>query len=201
MPNSLETLSDNLAQEGLKHFKQLMWAFPEENIAKLLLRKNVYCYDYIDSHDKFHETSLPPKEAFYNRLKEEHISDKDYEQVKNVWNALKMKNLGNFHDNYVKTDVVLLADVMERFRDMCMENYSLDCLHYYTSPGLSYDAALKMSGVCLDLIKDPSMYQTRGGISMVTKKFARANNPYIPKTFDKNKPRKYLMYLDANNLY
>ena len=201
MPNSLETLIDNLVQEGLKHFKQLMWAFPEENIAKLLLRKNVYCYDYIDSHDKFHETSLPPKEAFYNRLKEEHISDKDYEQVKNVWNALKMKNLGNFHDNYVKTDVVLLADVMERFRDMCMENYSLDCLHYYTSPGLSYDAALKMSGVCLDLIKDPSMYQTRGGISMVTKKFARANNPYIPKTFDKNKPRKYLMYLDANNLY
>jgi hypothetical protein len=84
MPNSLETLSDNLAQEGLKHFKQLMWAFPEENIAKLLLRKNVYCYDYIDSHDKFHETSLPPKEAFYNRLKEEHISDKDYEQVKKL---------------------------------------------------------------------------------------------------------------------
>jgi hypothetical protein len=58
-----------------------------------------------------------------------------------------MKNLGDLHDNYVKTDVVLLADVMERFRDMCMENYSLDCLHYYTSPGLSYDAALKMSGV------------------------------------------------------
>ena len=206
MPNSLETLIDNLAQEGLKHFKQLMCAFPEENIAKLLLRKNVYCYDYIDSHGKFHETSLPPKEAFYNRLKEEHISDKDYEQVKNVWNTLKMKNLGDLHDNYVKTDVVLLADVMERFRDMCMENYSLDCLHYYTSPGLSYDAALKMSGVCLDLIKDPNMYhmfelQTRGGISMVTKQFARANNPYIPKTFDKNKPRKYLMYLDANNLY
>ncbi|CAG2213696.1 unnamed protein product [Mytilus edulis] len=89
---------------------------------------------------------------------------------------------------------------------MCLENYSLDCLHYYTSPGLSYDAALKMSGVCLDLITDPMMYnlfelQTRGGISMITKKFAKANNPYIPETFDESEPRKYLMYLDANNLY
>ena len=206
MPSSLEILIDNLAQDGLTHFKQLQRAFPNNDIAKLLLRKNVYCYDYIDDHERFKETRLPPKEAFYNRLKEEHISDTDYEQVVNVWNRLNLKTLGDLHDNYVKTDVVLLADVMERFRDMCMENYSLDCLHYYTSPGLSYDAALKMSGVCLDLITDPMMYnlfelQTRGGISMVTKKFAVANNPYIPETFDDDKPRKYLMYLDANNLY
>ena len=111
-----------------------------------------------------------------------------------------LKSLGDLHDNYVTTDVVLLADVMERFRDMCMENYSLDCLHYYTSPGLSYDAALKMSGIRLDLVTDPIMYnlfelQTRRGVSMVTKNFAKANNPYIPETYDETKPREVIMVL------
>lgn len=137
MSSSLETLIENLAQDGLKHFKLLKRAFPNEDHARLLLRKNVYCYDYIDSHDKFKETSLPPKEAFYNNLKEEHISDKDYDQVQNVWKVFGMKTLADLHDNYVLTDILLLGDVMERFRDMCIENYSLDCLWYYTSPGLS----------------------------------------------------------------
>jgi hypothetical protein len=99
------------------------------------------------SHEKFNKTSLPPKEAFYNNLKEEHISDEDYEQVQNVWRVFEMKTLGDLHNNYVLTDVLLLADVMEMFKYMCMQNDSLDCLWYYTSPGLSYDAAWKMRGV------------------------------------------------------
>lgn len=108
MSSILETLIENLAQDGLKHFKLLKRVFPNEEHARLLLRKNVYCYDYIDSHDKFKETSLPPKEAFNNNLKEEHISDKDYDQVQNVWKVFGMKTLADLHDNYVLTDILLL---------------------------------------------------------------------------------------------
>lgn len=126
--------------------------------------------------------------------------------MQNVWKVFGMKTLADLHDNYVLTDILLLGDVMERFRDMCIENYSVDCLWYYTSPGLSYDAALKMTDVCIDLITDPAMYnlfelRCRGGISMITKKFAKANNPYISETYDPKKHKKYLMYYDANNLY
>jgi len=85
-----------------------------------------------------------------------------------------MSNLGDFHDLYVLTDVLLLADVFERFRDMTLEYYTLDAAHFYTSRGLAWQAALKMSGICLDLITDPIVYNmielgTRGGTSMVTK--------------------------------
>lgn len=103
-----------------------------------------------------------------------------------------MDNLGQFHDLYVLTDGLLLADVFKRFRDMTLKYYKLDASHFYTCPGLAWQAALTMSGVCLDLITDPFMYNlielgTRGGISMVTKKYSRANHKLL-KTFDETKP-------------
>lgn len=97
---------------------------------QLLLRKNVYCYDYVDSHDKFREITIPPKEAFYNRLKSEHISDSDYEHAQTVWNTLNMKFVGGYHDLYLLTDVLLLTDVFERFRTMTLEYYGLDACHF-----------------------------------------------------------------------
>ena len=116
-----------------------------------------------------------------------------------------MENLCLFHDLYVLTDVLLLADVFERFRDMTLEYYKLDASHFFSSPGLAWQTALKMSGVCLDLITDPFMYNvielgTRGGISMVTIKYSRANHKRL-KTFDETKSSIHNLYLDAGNLY
>jgi hypothetical protein len=96
---------DNLSVDGLTHFHHFGKSFQNTDVAKLLLRKNVYCYDYVDSHDKFRETAVPPKEAFYNRLKNEHISDSDYEHAQTVWNTLNMKFVGRYHDLFLLMDV------------------------------------------------------------------------------------------------
>ena len=171
----------------------------------LLKRKGVYPYQYIDSVAKFDETCLPPKDKFYSKLTDSDITDEDYEHAKNVWNAFKIKNLKEYHELYNKTDVLLLADVFEKFRKVCLKHYELDPAWYYTSPGLSWDAMLKITKVDLELLSDPDMklmFQQgkRGGISSVMHRYAKANNKYM-KNFDKNKPHSYISYLDCNNLY
>ena len=114
--------------------------------------------------------------------------------------------MGEYHNLYLKSDVLLLADVFEEFRSVCLENYQLDPAWYYTAPGLAWDAALKKTGVRLKLLTDPDMLLMfeegiRGGVSMITKRHGKANNPYMGKEFDPDSPTKYLAYLDANNLY
>ena len=121
---------------------------------KLLLQKGHYPYEYMDAWSRFEETALPPKEAFYSELKREGISDEDYAHAQAVWQAFECKNLGDFHDKYLETDVLLLADVFENFRKTCLNNYKLDPAHYYTSPGLSWDALLKYTGINLELLTD-----------------------------------------------
>lgn len=113
-----------------------------------------------------------------------------------------MKTLEDLHDHYVLTDFLLLADVFERFRDMTLDYYKLDACHYFTSPGLAWDAALKLTKVSLDLITDPLMYNffelgLRGRVSIISKKYSKANHP----NYNPSKPIKSLIYLDANNLY
>lgn len=93
MTSSLETLVKNLACEGLSYFKHFTNVFSDVETAKFVLRKNVYCYDYIDKYERFEETNLPSKEAFYNRLKKVGISDEDYAYVQEVWRRFDMKNL------------------------------------------------------------------------------------------------------------
>ena len=170
----------------------------------LMAQKGVYPYDYMDSFDKFNE-KLPPKEEFYSILNNEHISDEDYKHAKNVWNTFSLKNMGEYHDLYLKSDILLLADVFENFRKTCSEYYKLDPCHYFTSPGLSWDAMLKMTDIKLDLMTDIDMFQfiekgMRGGISYIAHRYSKANNKYMKK-YDENEPSKYIMYLDANNLY
>lgn len=113
--------------------------------------------------------------------------------------------LGDYHDVYLKSDVLLLADVFENFRTMAMETYKLDPAHYYTAPGFSWDSMMRLTGVELEMLSDPNMYLmvengVRGGVSMITKKYAKANNPSVDD-YDSSRPTNYLMYLDANNLY
>ena len=170
----------------------------------LMARKGVYPYDYMDSFEKFN-SPLPKKEEYFSILNNKHISNEDYEHAKNVWNTFGLKNMGEYHDLYLKSDILLLVDVFENFRKTCLEYYKLDPCHYFTSPGLSWDAMLKMTDIKLELMTDIDMFQfiekgLRGGISYIANRYGKANNKYM-KEYDKDKPSKYIMYLDANNLY
>ena len=158
MNASLDTLVTNLNQSrGLSRFQHLM-KHTEKSKAPLLLRKGVYCYEYMDGPEKFGLKSLPPIGAFYSSLTEETISKEDYEHAQEVWQTFSIQNLGQYHDLYLLTDTLLLADFFNNFREFCFHHYGLDCLHFQTLPSLSWHACLKMTKVRLELLTDPTMY-------------------------------------------
>lgn len=172
----------------------------------LLTDKGVYPYDYMNSFDRFREKQLPPKEAFYSHLTESHIEDKEYERAKRIWEHFGVKNLGEYHDLYLRTDVLLLTDIYENFRDLCLEYYGLDPAHYFTLPNFAWEAMLLKTQVLIDPLTDQEMYEMierglRGGMCQVSHKEAKANNKYMLDDYDENKPSNYINYLDANNLY
>ena len=111
----------------------------------LVKEKGVYPYEYMDSFERFSEDKLPDKGEFFSSLKEKCISEKDYSRANNVWNAFKMNILGDYHDFYLKTDVLLLVDVFQKFVKTCLDYYGLDPCHYFSAPRLSWDAMLKMT--------------------------------------------------------
>ena len=200
LQTSLANLVGNLQPDDFQNTKEIM----KDNI-ELLTRKGVYPYDYISSIEKLTETQLPTKEKFYSRLNDEDISEEDYQHAQNVWNTFGCQTMRDYHDLYLKSDVLLLADVFENFRKTCLKHYKLDPAHYYTSPGLAWDACLKETGQQLELLWDYDMLMMfergiRGGMTHIAKRYSEANNKYM-KNFDPNKPSKYIQYLDANNLY
>ena len=204
MASSLEGLVKNLAKSDLSKFIQTKREFGKK--LELMTKKGIYPYDYMNGIEKFSETQLPPKEAFYSKLNDCGVSDEDYEHAQRIWKEFGIKNFGEYHDLYLKSDVLLLADVFEEFRNICLENYSLDPAWYYTSPGLSWDALLKHSKINLELLTDPDkllLFEKgiRGGISMISDRYGKANNKYMGEKYDPMSPSKYLAYLDANNLY
>ena len=159
----------------------------------------------MDSFKRFSEVQLPETETFYSSLSGKGITDEEYVNVKQVWATFGCQNLGDYHDLYVTTDVLLLADVFKSFRKVCQEKYGLAPVHYYSAPGLSWDALLKKTGVELELLTDLDMHLfiergMRGGISMVSKRYAKANNPRV-EGYEPAQPANYITYLDANNLY
>ena len=181
MNSSLEKLVKNLSDND---FKYLTEEFGSKNL-ELLKQKGAYPYEYMDSFKRFSEEKLPDKECFYSSVKDKttgdngkkldgHISDEDYLTCNKIWNEFNMKNMGDYHDHYLKKDVLLLADVFEKFIDTCLKFYRLDPCHYFSSPGLSWDAILKMTGVELEKISDIDMYLfiekgLKGGISYIAK--------------------------------
>ena len=199
MASSLEKLVSNLYS-----FPQLERCFKGEQL-ELVKRKGVYPYDYMDGFEKLSETCLPPIECWYSRLNDSHVSQKDYNHASKVWETFEMKTMRDYHDLYCKTDVLLLADVFERFRDVCQRHYKLDPVWYYTAPGLAWDACLKETQVELELLHDQDMLLmvekgVRGGVSMISTRYGKANNKYMEE-YDSDKPSTYIQYLDANNLY
>ena len=135
-------------------------------------------------------------------MSNENITEEQYQHAEKVCETFAVKTMGDYYDLYLKSDILLLIDVFENFRKTCLQNYKLDPCYY---PGLSWDATLKMTKIKLELMVDVDMFQfiekgMRGGISYIANRFEKANNKYMAK-FDKSKPSKYIMYLDANNLY
>ncbi|XP_057308003.1 uncharacterized protein LOC130645896 [Hydractinia symbiolongicarpus] len=133
------------------------------------------------------------------------ISDEDYEHAQKVWNAIGGVALGNYHDVYLNTDVLLLPDVFETFRHTCQEHYGIDLPHFYTTPGLAWRAALKETKVALELLTDINMLLMfekglRGGIIQAVKRYAKANNSYMPD-YKPDEASTFIQYLDANNFY
>ena len=207
---SLSCHVDNLSEiNKKKSLIELSEKFPNTyqfcnrdlNKFSLLLRKGVYPYEYMDSWEKFNETELPDKESFYSELNKEGITDEDYVHAQKVWDVFEIKNLGEYRDLYVQSDAILLAEVYENFRDKCIEIYQLDPAHFLSAPGLAWQACLKKTGVKLQLLTDNDMLMGyENGISGEMW-YAKANDKYMKKNFDKNILSTHLEYLDTNNLY
>ena len=112
----------------------------------------------MDSFKKFSEDKLPDKCKFFSSLKDECISEKDYQRANVVWDMFTMNTIGDYHDIYLKTDVLLLADVFEKLISRCLDYYGLSPCHYFSSPGLSWDSMLKTSEIDLEFISDINMH-------------------------------------------
>ena len=123
-----------------KNFNDTMWFLACDEKFHLMVRKGVYPYEYMDGWEKFEEAGLPPKDAFYSGLNMKGISDQDYEHAQQVWNTMEKKALGCYHGTSLKTDVLLLADVFETFRNTCLKHYKLDPAHFYNAPGLAWQS-------------------------------------------------------------
>jgi len=211
---SLDKLTSSLAgdehnrlnniKNKFKHFNNHYYDFNDEQ-RLLMTQKGIYPYDYMNSFDKFENTEFPSIEECYSQLDKQEMKEDDYDRALKIWKTMNIHNMGEYHDLYLTTDVLLLADVFENFRSMCIDYYSLDPVHYVTLPGFAWDALLKMTGIKLDVFHDYDMYlmienHIRGGISSIMKRYSEANNKYMD-SYDENKDDSYIMYLDANNLY
>lgn len=205
LPASIQKLAETL---GDNDFHFLREAYPVEHEYQLLKRKGVFCYDYMDCFSKLHKTRLPKKIKFRSTLTNEtDISDDDYAYAQRVWNVFNCKTILDYSNIYLKVDVIILCDVFENFRNLCLNLYELDPVYYYTTANFSYDCMLKISKVELEYLKDYDMILfiekgIRGGLSQASKRYAKANNPYMgAKLYDKNTSESYIVYFDINNLY
>ena len=183
------------------------YKFCDNDINKfiMLLQKGVYPYEYIDEWDRFNEKVLPGKDSLYSNLTLENISETDYAHANNIFKKFNINNLGEYHDLYVRSDTLLLADIFENFRQSCLKNYELDPAHFVSLPGLAWQACLKKTNVELELLPDYDMVLMieegiKGGICHAIQRYAKANNKYM-KDYDRKKKSSYTQYLDANNLY
>ncbi|XP_066585457.1 uncharacterized protein [Prorops nasuta] len=187
MASSLDKLSSYLEESQLKNLVSQFPGLTEEQYS-MLTRKGIFPYDYIDCISRLGETTLPPRELFYNRLSDSHITEEAYNHAKDVWTKFKIRTLGEYSDLYLKTDILLL-----------------DPAHYYTLPSFTWDAKLKHTGIKLELFTDVDMLLfiergIRGDLSQCSYRYEKANNRYM-QDLDPAEPSKYLMYYDVNHLY
>uniref|UniRef100_A0A6V7JVZ3 DNA-directed DNA polymerase n=1 Tax=Bracon brevicornis TaxID=1563983 RepID=A0A6V7JVZ3_9HYME len=203
MASSLDKLATYLNDDNKKIIQT---HFPDPKKFKLICRKGVFPYEYVDKWEECEGRQLPLKEDFFSKLTDRHISDHDYEHATVVWEEFDIQTPGKYSDLYLKTDVLLLADIFENFRKNCYDTYELDPLHYFTAPGLAFDAMLKSTAVNLELLTDPEMVLfikkgIRGGVAQFSNRYAHANNPFMRELYNPLLENSYSMYFDINNLY
>ena len=187
------------------YFKK-KWPAIDEEAFDMLTRKLVYPYEYMDNWCRMSETSLPSKTDYFSSLTQKHISDEEYGFAQKLWTTFNLKNLGQLHDLYMETDVALLADVFESFRDTSLKHYGLDPAHFLSAPGLSWEAALKQTKIRLELLTDIDMLMfigsgLMGGVALVSTQYAKANNPRLEENWDPNQKQKYIFVVDCTNQY
>jgi hypothetical protein len=193
----------NSLKNSNHEFKYMKEMFGDKD--ELLTQKGHFFYDFYDGPDKNMYTKMPPIEAFYSELTKKGLTDKEYEHACYVWDVCNCQTTGDYMHVYLKTDVILLADIFEAFRNLCLRHYKLDPCHYYTAPGMAWSAALKVSGAQLELLTDEDMVLMfekgmRGGISMISHRYAKANNKYM-EDYNPAAESSYILYQDMNNLY
>lgn len=216
MASSLESLADNLkrdcknSNEMRNVFKSLSKQYPNDDQFLLMCEKGIYPYEYITDYKVLYDQTLPCINRFYSKLNKEHCKEEDYKKAQKVWSLFNCKSLMDYHNLYLTSDVLLLSDIWSNFRDVCYKIYGLDPCYYYTAPSLSWDAMMKYCDKTIDnfyieLLTDMDMYllfekSIRGGLSQISKRYAKANNKYI-KNYNPNDLSSFILYLDANNLY
>ena len=203
--STLEDLAANLEDAG---FKYLLTEFPQDKL-NLLKEKDAFPYEWIDDYRKFLYPNHPPKNAYYSRLKTNtrdggDITEEKYEHPKNVWQTFNFKNVRDSHDHYLKKDVFFLAGLFERFIKTYLKYYNLDPCHYFSAPGLSWHAMLKMTNIELKkLVTQINIFieeGMRGGICYAATKYSKANNEFC-FDYDNTKPKTEIKYYEMNNLY
>ena len=204
MSSSLSKLANNLKQNGIEKFKYTSEAF-KDNL-DYVTRKGIFPYSYLSNFEKMDKNpKLLKSKHFTNDLTGEEISEEDYKFFLDICDKFNIKTLREYLELYLRVDVLILCDVFENFREVCLNYYELDPAHYYTAPGLSWDACLKMTEIELELFTDIDMHLfiekgLRGGISIAVNRMSKANNIHLTN-YDKNEEKKYISYFDANNLY
>ena len=199
---SLSTLANNLPKDKFYNLEERF----SGKLLEMAKRKGVFPYDWFNMIEKLDWESLPTFEDFFSLLLGEGISRDEYEFALEVWKEFGCKTFKDYLELYNEIDVLLLADVFENFREICLENYNIDPAYYFTFPGLFWDAMLKETKIKLELLSDIDQYyffkqMIRGGISNVSNRYAEANNIYMGDLYDPNKENSYITYFDANNLY
>ncbi|CAB4025284.1 Hypothetical predicted protein [Paramuricea clavata] len=213
MSTSLSNLVANL--KGDTSDEEIALKFPitskrfQGESLKLMTQKGIFPYDHFTSLETTKETQLPNKDAFFSKLYDTPVSDKDYQRAQTVWSHFQMKTFNDYLELYQETDVLLLADVFENFRTTCHATYKLDPANYISNPSLTWDAMLKdkqeRGGDPIELISDINMHNffergTRGGVAQVSHKFMKTNNKF-KANFGPAQKSIFSKYWDVNNLY
>ena len=173
---------------------------------ELLERRDDFCYDYVDSFARLDKPALPPRDAFFNMLGGVECLEADYAHAQQVYADFQCENLKDYMQLYLLTDICLLADVYQMFRNNSLNEYQLDPAYFVSAPQLAWNALFKHINQSIPLITEPEMYRMiqpniHGGICHASVRYAPANNRLMGSLYDPTRPTSYIMVVDANNLY
>ena len=205
LSESLAVLVQNLMDKGPDHFVYVNKFIKDDEQRELLKQKGIFPYNYMKDVRVLRKKHLSKKEEFFNDLTCQHITKDEYDFAQKVWDRFSCKTFQDYMEIYLLADCLLLCDVFENFRSNCLQQYNIDPCYYFSAPHFTFDAFLRHHSLTLELLSDINQYLfiikgIRGGMSMVSKRHAVANNKYV-EGYISSKSSSFILYLDANNLY